>query len=177
MVFAQDDSGNSVKAQEPETQQKQKLKLSSIDTNAMHRSHTTGEVPRISISTAPQRNGAIEMHSINDMPVSPLVAASTAGEHYPAQRLSYAHQQNVSGWDKLFANISQRAESCADDLNHDGEADDSLSEQEKRVPRMGEDTNEHGDVQYVYEYGPLYFLSPTCPPNYDLLSLCLLFSL
>ncbi|KAJ2076688.1 hypothetical protein H4R24_005560 [Coemansia sp. RSA 988] len=152
MVFAQDGPGNSVKAPPAETQQQdqqqQKLKhqLSPIDTNAMHRSHTTGGVPHISVSTVPQRNGATDTHSINEIPVSPLVAASTAGEHYPAQRLSYAHQQNVSGWDKLFENISQRAESCADDLNHSG-ADGSSSIREKRVPRMGEDTNDHGDVQ------------------------------
>ncbi|KAJ2806106.1 hypothetical protein H4R20_001816 [Coemansia guatemalensis] len=107
----------------------------------------------------------METHSISEVPVSPLVAASTAGEHYPAQRLSYAHQQNVSGWDKLFENISQRAESCADELNHEVGADGNLGGREKRVPAMGEDTNEHGDVQYVYESDDQYNLPHAAGPH------------
>ncbi|KAJ2715436.1 hypothetical protein H4R19_001204, partial [Coemansia spiralis] len=78
-------------------------------------------------------------------PVSPLVAASTAGEHYPTHQLSYAHQQSISGWDKVFAHISQRSEAMADDGH-------APAPGHPRLPGIGEDDSVQGDVQYVYEY-------------------------
>ncbi|KAJ1644166.1 hypothetical protein LPJ64_004131 [Coemansia asiatica] len=70
-------------------------------------------------------------------------------------RQSYAHRRSVSGWDRLFTNIEQRAENNADDLNHEIESHDNneRSDMELRVPGLGEETLAHGDVQYVYEYG------------------------
>lgn len=85
----------------------------------------------------------------HQMPMSPLVAASTAGEKYPATQLSYAHRRSVSGWDKLFSSISQRGGSPADVHNHEIAPDNH--DTEHRVPGIGEDYLAPGDVQYVYE--------------------------
>ncbi|KAJ2050353.1 hypothetical protein H4S04_002651 [Coemansia sp. S16] len=86
--------------------------------------------------------------SVSEAPVSPLVAASTTGEQYPSNRLSYAHRRSVSGWDRLFSNMSQRSETHADQHIHENGNHDEL---ELRVPGIGEDSLAHGDVQYVYD--------------------------
>ncbi|KAJ2376199.1 hypothetical protein GGI05_007037, partial [Coemansia sp. RSA 2603] len=81
-------------------------------------------------------------------------------------RQSYAHRRSVSGWDRLFENISQRAENNADEekhvdredglknVSHEDTADtdnkDNNNQLELRVPGIGEDSLAHGDVQYVY---------------------------
>ncbi|KAJ2784835.1 hypothetical protein H4R18_000869 [Coemansia javaensis] len=92
-------------------------------------------------------NGA---RAAGDAPVSPLVAASTAGEHYPTHQLSYAHQQRVSGWDKVFAHISQRAETAAEDGDYDNISSAGAQDRLLRVPGIGEDpASDQGDVQYV----------------------------
>ncbi|KAJ2464501.1 hypothetical protein EV174_006803, partial [Coemansia sp. RSA 2320] len=89
--------------------------------------------------------------SVSEAPVSPLVAASTTGEQYPANRLSYAHRRSMSGWNRLLDNMSQRAETHADQHNHENDADSSnRAELELRVPGIGEDSLAYGDVQYVY---------------------------
>ncbi|KAJ2472261.1 hypothetical protein GGI02_001697 [Coemansia sp. RSA 2322] len=90
--------------------------------------------------------------SVSEAPVSPLVAASTTGEQYPANRLSYAHRRSMSGWNRLLDNMSQRAETHADQHNHENDADSSnRAELELRVPGIGEDSLAYGDVQYVYD--------------------------
>ncbi|KAJ2747311.1 hypothetical protein GGI20_000646 [Coemansia sp. BCRC 34301] len=94
--------------------------------------------------------------SVSEAPVSPLVAASTMGEQYPANRLSYAHRRSVSGWDRLFSNMSQRSETHADQHIHENDPDFSHDGMELRVPGIGEDSLAHGDVQYVYEYDEHY---------------------
>ncbi|KAJ1848854.1 hypothetical protein LPJ73_003868, partial [Coemansia sp. RSA 2703] len=84
-----------------------------------------------------------------------------------SHRQSYAHRRSVSGWDRLFENISQRAENNADEeehvdredglknVSHEDTADtdnkDNNNQLELRVPGIGEDSLAHGDVQYVYE--------------------------
>ncbi|KAJ2304879.1 hypothetical protein IWW54_005262, partial [Coemansia sp. RSA 2705] len=114
--------------------------LSPASAHVAHRSHTTQPRPQLEL------NGhTADAHSMGSEPVSPLVAASTAGEHYPTHRLSYAHQQRVSGWDKVFASISQRNEGAADEANH------VHVKSTERVPGLGEDSLARGDVQYVYE--------------------------
>ncbi|KAJ2687951.1 hypothetical protein IWW39_002566 [Coemansia spiralis] len=92
--------------------------------------------------------------SVDEVPVSPLVAASTMGEQYPSNRLSYAHRRSVSGWDRLFSNMSQRSETHADQHNH--ESSGNQEGVEFRVPGIGEDSLAHDDVQYVYEYDEHY---------------------
>ncbi|KAJ1785861.1 hypothetical protein LPJ67_003805 [Coemansia sp. RSA 1938] len=123
----------------------EKQQFLSPTSHSVHRSHTVGLVPKLELGDAPS---APYTHSINEIPVSPLVAASTAGEHYPTNRLSYAHQQSVSGWDKVFASMSQRNEGGADEGNH------VHVKSPLRVPGLGEDSL---DVQYVYEYGSWHF--------------------
>ncbi|KAJ2354911.1 hypothetical protein GGF43_002994 [Coemansia sp. RSA 2618] len=113
---------------------------------AVHRSRTDGIVPKLELSIA-DGHAAPFARSISEVPVSPLVAASTAGEHYPTNQLSYAHQQSVSGWDKVFASMSLRNEGGADEANH------THGSAGQRVPGLGEDSLAQGDVQYVYEYG------------------------
>ncbi|KAJ2158966.1 hypothetical protein GGF46_003371 [Coemansia sp. RSA 552] len=81
-------------------------------------------------------------------PPSPLAAASTTGQYLPANRLSYAHQQSVSGWDKVLSSISLRAADGADEANHAH----GPPGQAARVPGLGEHSAlAHEDVQYVYE--------------------------
>ncbi|KAJ2173434.1 hypothetical protein EV181_007395, partial [Coemansia sp. RSA 532] len=109
----------------------EKQQFLSPTSHSVHRSHTVGLVPKLELGDAPS---APYTHSINEIPVSPLVAASTAGEHYPTNRLSYAHQQSVSGWDKVFASMSQRNEGGADEANH------VHVKSPLRVPGLGEDS-------------------------------------
>ncbi|KAJ2705998.1 hypothetical protein FB645_001975 [Coemansia sp. IMI 203386] len=66
-------------------------------------------------------------------------------------RQSYAHRRSVSGWDKLFTNIEQRAENNVEGHNHEDDYHDDNKDLELRVPGMGEESLAHGDVQYVYE--------------------------
>ncbi|KAJ2493585.1 hypothetical protein IWW37_000451 [Coemansia sp. RSA 2050] len=116
--------------------------------NPAHRSRGKALEP----ADDPHTNGL--RASVDEVPVSPLVAASTMGEQYPSNRLSYAHRRSVSGWDRLFSNMSQRSETHADQHNHENNG--NQEGMEFRVPGIGEDSLAHGDVQYVYEYDEHY---------------------
>ncbi|KAJ2630159.1 hypothetical protein H4R22_002858 [Coemansia sp. RSA 1290] len=112
----------------------------------VHRSQTVDPKPQLTINGV-SRPPTNEVRSLGELPVSPLVAASTAGEHYPSHRLSYAHQQSVSGWDKVFSHISQRNEYNADEANHEH----GQPLQDKHVSELN-DEFARGDVQYVDDW-------------------------
>ncbi|KAJ2721289.1 hypothetical protein GGI07_004069 [Coemansia sp. Benny D115] len=79
-----------------------------------------------------------------------------------SNRASYAHRRSVSGWDRLFSDLSQRAENNADEHHHNhqhspnqdspqGDKANGSGLLDDRVPGIGEDSLAHDDVQYVYE--------------------------
>ncbi|KAJ1964017.1 hypothetical protein GGI12_001689 [Dipsacomyces acuminosporus] len=99
------------------------------------------------VNTASHRTS--QAYNANSDAISPLVPASTKGEQYPAQRLSYAHQRSQSGWEKVFQSMSERAE------GHPAESDPLGATKpghlEGRIPGIGEDSVDYEDVQYVDE--------------------------
>ncbi|KAJ1721323.1 hypothetical protein LPJ53_004147 [Coemansia erecta] len=148
------------------------------DLPAIHRSQTTGQKLAATGSVPFNRSStdgppaAANGNANGNTSTSDGLLAPPSNPH----RQSYAHRRSVSGWDRLFENMSQRAENNADEDEHDHEhehehggghdhekdlknvshedtADIDNNQLELRVPGIGEESLAHGDVQYVYEYG------------------------
>ncbi|KAI9506350.1 hypothetical protein BX070DRAFT_219775 [Coemansia spiralis] len=138
--------------QDRQQQTRQPSATNRSNTANMALSSTDSKVPETKraqtdhhISTA---FGNTSSNAVPTSPASPFAAASAISEHSQASPQSYAHRRSVSGWEKLFTNMSQRS------ATHEHENTNGISDHadlERRVPGIGEDSLTHGDVQYVYE--------------------------